>query len=510
MSRLLKSQDYLMKCLGLVLLFAFISLGAIGGCSNNNGDNNGNQALTENDFTEEPGLFANPTGGVVVTFLEHPGSEQPDNDTGEVGSDIIPYRNNQDLNITYCFEDEEGGGHIATLFDIDDNEILSIEANGECVTAFIPPGDYFLEITHDGIVEEPITTFAIPQQSGGQAAQRFDTDLGLFKSAKSLSSNIINDLYDIITQTSNAQSNDKVDILLETNRCINCDLTDANLTGADLIGANLTGANLTGADLTGAKLVSSILINAVLTGALLSQADLNGTDLVSATWCDGISICPEGSIGTCVLMGRFSDNCDGTILDADTGLMWEKKRGASVGSCLDDDKLHSVNATCNWLEASSVKPAGVVPAGWLYKLNNTCDHDPTIDCSAGGDADCLPSTFPKFAGCCGFACHRDWRLPNRDPEMKDIIDNSFAPCCLDPKLGPIECQTRNTLQWTSTIRQTDVPFGLKNQPWAVNLFQASCGKGRFIADGSCGTVQDPRLECWTRFRVRAVRGGQGD
>ena len=36
MSRLLKSRDYVMKCLGFVLLFGFISLGAIGGCNNNN------------------------------------------------------------------------------------------------------------------------------------------------------------------------------------------------------------------------------------------------------------------------------------------------------------------------------------------------------------------------------------------------------------------------------------------------------------------------------------------
>ncbi|MFA9408900.1 MAG: lipase family protein [Candidatus Dadabacteria bacterium] len=40
MKRLLKSQDYLMKGLGIVLLIGFISLGAIGGC-NNNGRNNG-------------------------------------------------------------------------------------------------------------------------------------------------------------------------------------------------------------------------------------------------------------------------------------------------------------------------------------------------------------------------------------------------------------------------------------------------------------------------------------
>jgi hypothetical protein len=40
MKRLLKSQDCLMKGLGIVLLIGFISLGAIGGC-NNNGRNNG-------------------------------------------------------------------------------------------------------------------------------------------------------------------------------------------------------------------------------------------------------------------------------------------------------------------------------------------------------------------------------------------------------------------------------------------------------------------------------------
>lgn len=42
MSRLLKSQDSLMKCLGFVLLLGFISLGAIGGCNNGNGNDNDN------------------------------------------------------------------------------------------------------------------------------------------------------------------------------------------------------------------------------------------------------------------------------------------------------------------------------------------------------------------------------------------------------------------------------------------------------------------------------------
>jgi len=37
MSREIKTRDYLRKCLGLVLLLGFISLGTIGGCNNNNG-----------------------------------------------------------------------------------------------------------------------------------------------------------------------------------------------------------------------------------------------------------------------------------------------------------------------------------------------------------------------------------------------------------------------------------------------------------------------------------------
>nr|NIP29483.1 hypothetical protein [Candidatus Dadabacteria bacterium]NIQ13552.1 hypothetical protein [Candidatus Dadabacteria bacterium] len=39
--RLLKSQNYLMKHLCLLLLFWFISLGAIGGCNNDSGNNGG-------------------------------------------------------------------------------------------------------------------------------------------------------------------------------------------------------------------------------------------------------------------------------------------------------------------------------------------------------------------------------------------------------------------------------------------------------------------------------------
>ncbi len=229
------------------------------GCDNDGGGGSAQDAgaLTENDFAEGLVIFANPTRGVVVTFLEPPDSEKPENDTGEVGNDIIPYRYSEDLNHTLCFEDENvGAEHFAILFDSDGNEVLRIEANGECVTEFILAGDYFLEITHDGNIEETLPIFAIPQQNGEQAAQRGDTDQGLFKSAKSQFSRILNKFHNIITQKAKAQTvAENVKTLLSKNKCVSC----------DLIGANLSFANLTG-----------------------------------ATWCDGNCICAQFSSDTCV------------------------------------------------------------------------------------------------------------------------------------------------------------------------------------------------------------------
>ena len=86
MNRLLKSQNYLMKCLGFVLLFGFISLGTIGGCNTNNGGGqDGTRALTESDFANDPNLSANPEDGVVVVFLEPTEAPEADNLTGVLG-----------------------------------------------------------------------------------------------------------------------------------------------------------------------------------------------------------------------------------------------------------------------------------------------------------------------------------------------------------------------------------------------------------------------------------------
>ena len=70
--------------------------------------------------------------------------------------------------------------------------------------------------------------------------------------------------------------------LLDTKKCPNCDLSEANLKDTDLMRADLSGANLNGADLNGADLRGANLKGADLTGANLNGADLKGANLNGA------------------------------------------------------------------------------------------------------------------------------------------------------------------------------------------------------------------------------------
>ncbi len=140
MGGLLKSRDYFKKCLLFVLLLGFISLGTIGGCNNNGGDNN-NQALTEIDFSEDSSISARPDGGIVVDFLEPPGGEKPESDTGEVGIDEIPVTYPQTVEQSFCWEDDDTlAMHFMVIEDSVGSEILRVDVNGECVTETIGAG----------------------------------------------------------------------------------------------------------------------------------------------------------------------------------------------------------------------------------------------------------------------------------------------------------------------------------------------------------------------------------
>ena len=78
MSELLKSRDYLMKCLGFVFVFGFISLGAIGGCNNNGGGGDGG----DGDGGQQPSQVASACDGLTPTII---GTNGDDNLTGTEG-----------------------------------------------------------------------------------------------------------------------------------------------------------------------------------------------------------------------------------------------------------------------------------------------------------------------------------------------------------------------------------------------------------------------------------------
>jgi len=194
----------------------------------------------------------------------------------------------------------------------------------------------------------------------------------------------------------------------------------------------------------------------------LRTADLTEADFTGATWCDG-STCLAGSKGECETGVRFSDNCDGTISDADTGLMCEKKTGTvgqpvtcdSTDTCPDP---HDVNNTYTW-SSTGVDFDGTASTVFRAQLNDV----------AGGGTNC-------------FAGHCDWMLPQVDrdggtAELETILDLSEGRCgggngaCIDPIFSPISVNAYwssttiadfTDIAWVVGFDGAAVPGGFKN------------------------------------------------
>ena len=361
----MKFQTYTIGIVVLVCtLFAFTS------CHDNNNSSNGQtRALSEQNFVDDTSLRADPVENIIALFIEPPDAAEEDNLTGGLGFDVIPYTYTRTLNHTFCFTDANPDSeHFAILQDSDGMEIIRAEANRDCVTVLLEPGDYEIVLTHGEHIEGIEPVFLVPMLEGEQLTRED-------RSTPSVFSKFFESISNVFTRPALAQStSDNVTTLISTNACVDCDLMGVDLTGNDLsfsdltgadlseanliaveffeatlnnanlsgaslsgadfqdaemIGVNLSGADMSdtngrvslrGADMTGADLSNSdltraffsstILTNADLTGAIITDAEFDNTNLVGATWIDG-STCDITSIGMCNSSGGGDSNpCD--------------------------------------------------------------------------------------------------------------------------------------------------------------------------------------------------------
>ncbi len=195
----------------------------------------------------------NTEEGIVVKFLEPPSSPTPENDTGEGGVDEIPVRYPETVEQTFCWEDDNTQAmHFMELIDSQENEVLRVEVNGQCVTEIIERGNYVMSIHHDGMTETTFPVFIIPDQDDIQQAKETDGLINRFKISVAY---VLKGIQSTISKDARAQTlQDNINTLIKTKDCVKCNLMRADLRGANLSGADLTGANLSGANLSDASL----------------------------------------------------------------------------------------------------------------------------------------------------------------------------------------------------------------------------------------------------------------
>ena len=262
----------------IVLLIPVLFLGFILlGCDDNNNSSDG-RTLTENDFSRMEDLEAKADRDRVVMMLEPPVVTNTGGDTSDAGIDTFNYRYSETVNQRFCWDDlEEGAAHEMVLTDSEGAEVLSVQANGECVEAVIPPGIYEVTLIHDNVGHDVAPVFIVPME-----VDEFTQGQGTLGDIYRLASEFLGMFS--ISNTSHAQSVQKnIHTLVNCNECTGCDLKGADLNAFDLSFADLKNANLTRANLKGAQLAGADFQNANLTNANLSNADIAGTNFSGAT-----------------------------------------------------------------------------------------------------------------------------------------------------------------------------------------------------------------------------------
>ena len=244
--------------------------------------------LTESDFARDSDLSAFPEGNIVATFLESPTATDEENDTGTIGLDVIPYKYTDSIEQTFCWDDDnESAEHSMTLLNSDGGEVFTIDAKGDCVTRTIGEGDYEMHIRHDGKSNKRIAIFIVPEANQSLLTTASDEALQNVTSVLNSDKCIGCDLSNVNLNNTDLSGVDLSNAILDNAILVDADLSGANLSGAsfknaDMSRANLKGANLSGADLTNAILINADLTEADLTNANLEKADIEGTNFSNA------------------------------------------------------------------------------------------------------------------------------------------------------------------------------------------------------------------------------------
>jgi len=256
--------------------------------------------LTERDFAKDPDLLAIPDGGIVATFLEPPTAIDEKDDTGAIGLDVIPYEYSKTMEQTFCWDDDNVfSEHTMTLLDSEGVEVFTVISGGGCVTRTVRQGVYEMQIRHDGKSDERVAVFIVPGEDKSVINTASDEALENLTTVLNSNKCIGCDLTGInlngldLSGINLSQAILDNAILVDT-ILVNADLSGASLKNADLSRANLRGANLSGADLTNAILINSDLSNSDLTLANLENADTTGAEFAGATTV-GALLTKEGS-----------------------------------------------------------------------------------------------------------------------------------------------------------------------------------------------------------------------
>jgi hypothetical protein len=120
----------------------------------------------------------------------------------------------------------------------------------------------------------------------------------------------------------------------------------------------------------------------------------------------------------------------GPIRDLNTGMVWEHKLPEDHEKCegaQKDRSVHCVNNAYTWSTSGTAPDGKAIPDGtlfteFLYRLNNFCSKDETKYCDSDGDCE---------EGKCGYADHRDWRIPNIRELLSIVHYGQYTDDALD-------------------------------------------------------------------------------